>query len=121
MPIPDPHADEPTKELDPDKVKLYWEARDAERAWKKEAERLHKEITEELGDAHAGTVNGIKVMGYRPKESYADGRLQKDYPDLAEHFMEYRAQFNVWSFAKAHPEIAERYRVRALTKLEGGS
>jgi hypothetical protein len=117
MPLPDPHADEPTKELDPDILKLFWEAKEAEKAWAAEARRLHKRITEDLGDAHAGTVNGVKVISYRPKDAYAGTRIQKEYPDLAQHFMEYRAEFNAFAFAQAHPDLAEPFRVRALTGL----
>jgi hypothetical protein len=117
MPLPDPHASESTKELDRDIIKLWREAKAAEKAWKAEAERLYKRITGELGDAYAATVDGDKVLAYRPKSSYAESRIQRDYPDLAEHFMEYRAVFNVHQFAQAHPEIADQYRVRALVDL----
>ena len=117
MPLPDPHADEPTKELDRDIIKLWREAKAAEKAWKAEAERLYKRLTAEIGDAYAATVDGEKVLAYRPKSAYAEGRLQRDYPDLTEHFMEYRAAFNVWEFAKAHPDIADQYRIRALVDL----
>lgn len=119
MPLPDPYANEPTKELDADIVKLFWEAKDAEKAWKVEAERLYKRIVEQLGDAYAGTVNGEKVLTYRPKADYAESRLRKDYPDLTEHFMEYRTEvkFNLDKFRDAHPEIADRYRIRALNRV----
>ena len=119
MPLPDPHANEPTVELDGDIVKLFWEAKDAESAWRAEAERLYKRIVEALGDAYAGTVNGEKVLTYRPKAIYAGSRLRKDFPDLTEHFMEYKTsvEFNVDKFAEQHPEIAERYRVRALNRV----
>jgi hypothetical protein len=119
MPLPDPYANEPTVEVDPDIVMLFHEAKLAEKAWKDEADRLYKRIVEQLGDASAGTIDGVKVLSYRPKSSYAEGRLQKDYPDLTDHFREYKSVFNVQAFAQAHPEIAERYRVRALTELTG--
>lgn len=121
MPLPDPHANEPTVEVDRDKFKLWREARDAVKAWTAEAERLRKELEAEGGDAYALTVDGQKVITNRPKDQYAEGRLIKDYPDLTAHFFEVRIQneFNIDKFCEQHPEIAERYRVRAFVEVKG--
>ena len=119
MPLPDPHAGEMTIEIDRDKWKLWEEAQAAIKAWQEEAERLKKEILEELGDAYAGTVDGKKVVSHRPKEQYAVTRLQKDYPALVEHFLRWKTEqvFDTEAFAVAHPEILEQYKVRAFVKL----
>lgn len=119
MPLPDPYADEPTTELDPDYVKLWREAQAAEKAWEKEAARLRGILEEQLGDAHAGTVNGEKVVTNRPQKNYAGQALRKAYPDLAEHFLKrvVTEEFQVNDFAHAHPDLAEPYRVRSFRNV----
>ena len=57
MPLPDPHANESTAELDRDVFKLWQEAKAAEKAWEAEAERLKKKIVADLGEAFAGTID----------------------------------------------------------------
>ena len=120
MPLPDPHADEPTVEIDQDTWKLFLEAKAAEKAWAAEKNRLYKRLVAEVGDAYAMTVNGEKVALYRPRSNYAEARIIKDYPDLTQHFFEYQTNsvFNMAKFAEQHPDIAEQYRVRALVEVE---
>lgn len=119
MPLPDPHANEMTVEIDRDKYKLYEEALAALKAWGEEVNRLKKEILDELGDAYAGTVDGKKVVSHRPKEQYAIQRLRTDYPDLTEHFMRWKTEqvFDQDAFEAAHPQILEQYKVFAFVKL----
>jgi hypothetical protein len=119
MPLPDPHANEPTQELDRDKVKLYQEAKAAVKAWTEEMNRRKKALIEELGNAFAGTVDGEKVVTYRPKEQYAISTLVRDYPDLTQRYFEHKVEqvFNMDKFHEQHPEIAEKYRVRAFVDL----
>lgn len=121
MALPDPYADEPTVEIDEDLYLSVQHAKDAVAQWTKELELRQARLREKIGDAHAATVNGIKVYAYRPKKAYAEARIIKDYPDLTEHFFEYSTEnrFNMEKFRKAHPEIAEQYRVRALTEVKG--
>lgn len=120
MPLPDPHANEPTVEIDRDKFKLWQEARAAVEAWQAEATRLRKEIEEQGGGAYALTVDGQKVITNRPKEQYAESRLIKDYPDLVQHFMVPRVQnvFDMEGFREHHPEVAELYRVRSFVEVK---
>jgi hypothetical protein len=120
MALPDPHADEPTVEVDRDTVKLMLEAKANAKAWTAEYDRLRRKFEAELGDAYAATVDGEKVLTYRPRTDYAAARIIKDYPDLAAHFFEYKTEntFNVEKFALAHPQIAEQYRVRALVEVK---
>lgn len=121
MPLPDPWANESTQEVDPDTYKLLQEARAAAIAWTTEVARLKNKLMEEMGDAYAATIDGVKVYTYRPRDQYAEGRLIKDYPDLTAHFFEVQRQnvFNVEKFREAHPDIAEKYRVRALVEVHG--
>lgn len=118
MPLPDPNANEPTVELDRDKVKLLKEAKDAIAKWTAYYTRLKRELMDTLGDAYAGTVDGEKVIYYRPKEQYAISRLEADYPDLVVHFqkMEVKEVLDVEAFGAQHPDILERYRVRAFVE-----
>lgn len=120
MPLPDPHADEPTVEIDRDKFKLWQEARAAVEAWQAEADRLRKEIEEQGGGAYALTVDGQKVITNRPKEQYAESRLIKDYPDLTAHFMKARVRYelDMDDFRQHHPDVAEQYRVRSFVEVK---
>lgn len=120
MPLPDKHANEPTVEVDEDLYAMIQAARDAVDAWTKELNRLKKKLTEQIGDAYAATVHGEKVYTYRPKDSYAEARLIKDYPDLTQHFFAYRTEnvFDMDKFREAHPDIAAQYRVRALVEVK---
>lgn len=119
MALPDPYAHEPTKELNPDKVRLFKAARDAVAKWTAELERLKKELQAELDGAHAGTVDGVKVVTYRPQDRYAVARLVKDNPDITEHFWKHEVvrQFDVDTFTAQHPEIADAYRIRAFNEV----
>jgi hypothetical protein len=107
-----------TVELDSDKVKLMEEAKAQIKAWTHHYNRLKTELITALGDATAGTVNGEKVVYYRPKDQYAITRLEADYPDLVEHFkkMEFREVLDVEAFASQHPDILDQYRVRAFVE-----
>lgn len=118
MPLPDPHVNEPTVELDRNTYKLLTEAKAQIVAWTKHYSKLKAELMESLGDAYAGTVDGEKVVYYRPKDQYAVTRLEADYPDLVEHFKtaEYREVLDVEAFGQAHPDILDRYRVRAFVE-----
>lgn len=120
MPIPDPHADELTTEIDRDKFKLWLEAKAAVKAWQAEADRLAQDLQESLHGLSAGTVDGIKVVSYREKDQYAVSRLRQDYPDLIQHFMKplVTTVFDLEAFTAAHAEIAEKYRVREFRSLE---
>jgi hypothetical protein len=119
MPLPDPHAHEPTVELDHDKWKLLQEAEDAIKQWVRHRNRLKLELIQALGDATAGTVDGVKVCYYRPKDQFAISRLEADYPDLVERFkkMEVKEVLDVAAFEAAHPDILTKYRVRAFVEV----
>jgi hypothetical protein len=119
MPVPEKYSDELAVEIDKDKLNLWRKARDSAKAWEEEAARLRKEIEETMGSATAATVDGVKVITYRPGNAYAAKRIQEDYPDLAEHFIvrSFVAELDTVQFAAAHPEIAEKYRVRSFREV----
>jgi hypothetical protein len=120
MPLPDPYQDELTTEIDRDKFKLWQEAKAAVRAWQAEADRLAADLRDSLHGMTAGTIDGRKIVTYRPKDQYATNRLIRDYPDLTSHFMKPKLvdTLDIEAFVAAHPEIADQYRVREFRGLE---
>jgi hypothetical protein len=120
MPLPDQYADELTMEIDPDKYQLWLDAKASVRAWQAEVDRLAADLRDSLHGLSAGSLNGKKVVSYRPKDQYATGRLIKDYPDLCEHFMkpELITTLDIKAFAAAHPDVASKYQVREFRGLE---
>ena len=122
MPVPDRHEDEPATEIDRDYYRLWREAKSNAEAWKAEAARLRQLLEQQLGDAYAATIDGVKVLIYRPSSGYATQTLRRDFPDLCERFLRQEVQvvLNIDAFARAHPEIAERYRTRSFREVTLG-
>jgi len=120
MPLPDKHANEPTVEIQASLFQEMMEAKTSVEAWTKRYNELKAEMTALIGDAYAATLDGVKVLTYRPKATYAESRLRQDFPDLTQHFVELKAQdvFNMDKFREAHPDIAEKYRIRALVEVK---
>lgn len=116
----DPYADEPTADVDPELSRLHREACGAAAVWGKEAERLKKLIDDQIGDAHAGLVDGRKLYTHRPEERWAVAALVKDNPELTQHYYSTveKEEFDFESFRRIHPEIAEKYRVRSFRSLD---
>lgn len=119
MPVPDRHADELTAEIDRDHFKAYREAKANADAWAKEANRLRGLLEAQLGNAFAATIDGTKVLTYRPSNGYASTAIIKAYPDLVGRFMRQDVNYvlDTDAFARAHPEIAERYRIRSFREV----
>lgn len=115
----DPYANEPVVELDPVTFRAYIEAAQNADAWKKEADRLKKDLIETLGDAAAGLIDGHKLVTYREQDRWAEAALIKDNPDLAQHYITVRYQdvFDMDKFRAHHPEIADKYRVRSFRSI----
>jgi hypothetical protein len=116
MPLPDPHADEPGYEVPED----LWEERNKyltyAAQWKKMADEITARIQQEMGSATAVLVAGQKVATYRPSRRYAESQLQRDHPNLTQHYRhEVRTDvFDMELFAKAHPDIADQYVIRSF-------
>ena len=119
MPVPDRHEDEPAKEIDRDYYRLWREAKGNAVAWETEAKRLRRLLEEQLGDAFAATIDGVKVLTYRPTATYATQAIIKDFPDLVRRFMrqEISEVLDVEAFRRAHPDVAERYRARSWREV----
>lgn len=112
----DPHEGEPTVELDQDLWQGYVTAkRHAEKA-AEYAERVKNRLILALGDAHAGVVDGRKVVTFRPQKRYAEAQLRARYPDLTQHYVTSKLMemLDVARFGAAHPEILEQFQVRAF-------
>jgi hypothetical protein len=120
MPVPGPHDDEFTVELEPDLWRRYREAVANSVGWKRVAEDLRSELEARLGQATAGTVEGKKVVYYRPADNWAVARIKADYPDLAAHFIRLKEQevFDIEGFRANHPDIADKYQVRSFRSAE---
>lgn len=118
MALPDRNAAEDVVEIDEGTWAAYLEAQANVDGWTKIRDGLKDKIQTLLGSATAAMVNGEKVITYRPSDKWAEARILKDYPDLAQHFMykETKDIFNMEAFALRHPDIAEAYRVRQFRK-----
>jgi len=120
MPVPGPHDDEFTVELDEDTWVSYRKAISHAAAWKAIADALREKLEASLGEATAGILDGKKVLYYRPAEKWAEARIIKDYPELAQHFIRVKEQhvFDIEAFRLAHPGIADKYQVRSFRSAE---
>lgn len=118
MPLPDPHEGEQTVELPSDTVEKMFEAKAQVVAWSKVYNDLKQKLIAAMGDASAGTVDGEKVVYYRPKDQYAVSRLEQDYPDLVAHYktMKVEEVLDLAAFRAQHSDILEKYRVRAFVE-----
>ena len=120
MPLPSPHADEPSVQLDPALVIAWREAEQKAADFKKEADRLKGLLMAAMGDFPAGKVGDDKVITYRPSDAWATARLVKENENLTQHF--YRPVtkdvFDLESFRLRHPEVAEKYRIRTFRAVE---
>ena len=115
----DPYLNEATVDLDPDIHGLYLEARANADAWTAEADRLKTELLNRLGDAHAGLVNGRKVITHRPVATYRIKDLIRDYPELTQHYFTTKEveTFDQESFRYSQPELLEQYRSRSFRSI----
>lgn len=120
MSIPDPFANELTAEIPATLWAAYLAARTNAEAWGEQATKYRAQIEEVLGDTPAGTVDGVKVLTYRPTARVAEFGIKRDYPDLIQHFTRTREveEFDVKAFASAYPELADKYRSRQFRLAE---
>jgi hypothetical protein len=116
MTLPEPKPGELTVEVDRDTKKLLDEALAAMAAWSNEVTRLKRKLQEEMGEATAALVDGMVVATWRPRSTWRQADLIKDYPDLTAHYMttEVQTVFDVKRFAQVHPDIAVQYQTRAF-------
>ena len=111
----DQYTDEPTVEIDANLLTAWRAAKSAIVQWEAEEKRLRELLEKQLGDAHAGLVNGEKAIYFRPIKTYRQKALLAEHADLASHyFVPGPEVFQMDRFAKAFPEIADKYRSRAF-------
>jgi hypothetical protein len=117
MPVPDQHIGEPQVEVSPNLYAAWREAEDNAKAWDKVARERRQALEEAIGQARAGTIEGRVVVTFRPSDKWAAASLIKAYPDLCQHFMRpapAREELDLELFRKAHPDIADAFRVRVF-------
>jgi 3-dehydroquinate dehydratase len=115
----DPYADEPTAPLDPVQWALYQELLKAMAVAETRLKDLRASFEEQIGEAHAGTVDGKKVVTNRPKKGWNTTLLKKEYGELTMHFMreETKDVLDMELFAKAYPDIAQKFQTREFRVL----
>ncbi len=122
MALPDKHKDEPTQEISRDLYGNWLEARAAAAAWAKLEQRYREELEGQIGDAYAATIDGEKVISYRPASGYAEAALRRAYPELTQHYVHTITKaeevFDMDLFARAFPEKADEFRIRPFKAVE---
>lgn len=115
----DPYLNEPTVELDAEIHGLYLEAKENAKAWSAEADRLERLLQDQIGDAHAGTVRGFKLVTHRPTATYRIKALVQENPELAQHYIKpvVKDEFDVEAFRRQHSDVLEQYRSRSFRTL----
>jgi hypothetical protein len=118
----DKNKDEPTQEISKDLYVNWLEAKTAAAAWAKLEKGYRDQLEQQIGDAFAATVDGEKVISYRPANGYAEAALRQAYPDLAQHYVHTITKseevFDMDLFARAFPEVAARFRIRPFKAVE---
>ena len=116
MPLPDPHAEEMSVQVDVATAIKWRTVEDEIARLRKVADALKKQLIDQIGDAYAGMIGDDKVITYRPTDRYAVKRMEDENRSLAQHFHREvtEVQFDDSAFIRAYPEIAEKYRVRSF-------
>lgn len=120
MPLPDPHANEPTTEVNEDLYQNWVQAQAFANGWQERADEFKKMLMEQVGNTFAGTVNGVKVFTYRPENRYATSRLLREQEPLARHFMRQvlKEELDVQAFHQHHPDVVDLYRIRSFREVQ---
>lgn len=117
----DPYAKEPTVDLNPQLHAQYLEAKNNAAQWDLIAKGIRDQLERQIREAgaHAGLIDGRKLVTFRPQDNYAERQLIKDYPELTQHYMVTveKEVFDLESFLRVHSDIAEEYRVRAFRSV----
>jgi hypothetical protein len=114
VPVPGKHDEEPRTEIQGDLYAQWVDARNQAVSWGKLAADLRAKLEDQMGDSTGGLIHGRLVVTYRYKDKYAVAALIRDNPALTEHYMKTREvqELDIDTFARIHPEIVRRYRVR---------
>jgi hypothetical protein len=112
----DQYADEPAVPVDPELYRNWRDAQDAVNKWQAYVDKYADEIRLQIGSAHAGLVDGVKVVTNRPQNRWSVAGLQRDHKSLTQHFVREvtKEEFDLQAFSAKYPDIAEKYRARSL-------
>lgn len=116
----DKYAHEPTTEISEDLYFRWYALHEEIKEKTRELERLADCIQEEIGSAHAATINGVKVLTYRPVNRYREADLRREYPELTDAFIKPKIidTFDMSTFVNKYPEIAKLYQSRSMRDVE---
>jgi hypothetical protein len=97
--------------------------------WRRYREEIQGRLKEILGDHRAGTLDGIVVVRYEPKDQFNGTAFKAAYPNLAKIYTRPVTveKLDVEALKAEHPERYREFQVRALVNSwvppvdEGGS
>lgn len=114
MSLPDPYINEPTTELPGDLYYRYLRVVAEIAAAEKERDDLRKKLEEIMGDAHAGLVDGKKVITNRPMNRVAEQALLRKYPDLTAPYIKPTLvdKLDLATFSAQHPDVVAEFQSR---------
>jgi hypothetical protein len=121
MAVQGPHDKEPTVEIPLELFRKYQEARRNREDWASWEKHYADQIQALMGNAPAATVDGKKVLSWRPSEKWSEVGIKREYPEIAQHFEITRevTTFDVKAFVAQHPDLAEPFRSRSFRMVEG--
>src|SRR5678815_5044356 len=111
---------EPTVEIPLELFRKYQEARRNREDWASWEKHYADKIQELMGDKPAATVDGKKVLSWRPSEKWSEVGIRREYLEIAQHFDVTRevTRFDVKAFVAQHPDLAEPFRSRSFRMVE---
>jgi hypothetical protein len=85
--------------------------------WKKRQAKLEETLAALLGDSELGTVNGEKVVTFKPVDRFKGAEFAKQYPDLSQAYMheETKRVVDVQLLRIARPDLYSEFCSRPLS------
>jgi hypothetical protein len=98
------------------KLKKLAECSDNIKFWQKEYAKAQDALSEVMGDATIGTVDGVKVLTYRYEDRFRGSDFKKKFPDTWRTFVRpvTEEKFDLALFRASRPEQYEEFRVRTM-------
>ena len=112
--LPDPYINDPTTARPGDLYYRYLRVVAEIAAAEKERDDLRKKLEEIMGDAHAGLVDGKKVITNRPMNRVAEQALLRKYPDLTAPYIKPTLvdKLDLATFSAQHPDVVAEFQSR---------
>jgi hypothetical protein len=84
--------------------------------WKDRESKVKDQITEIMGEATVGRVNGKDVLTYRWENRFRTSDFRTKYPDTYRSFVHEvtTKEFDVEWLKQLRPDLYDEYRVRSL-------